>query len=187
MSYLELLKNLRSQREMEATKLDEKLFDEVIEHLRYAANGRNMQVLRYAYLSEPSVVQEVFNLTNLPSIHKITDEQKPSAFIVIGYTGEKTNDMLLGMDVGIASQIIREFYHEKGFASLVVYTVNKLGINKLLGFDKEEFDTICVIPLGKSNQVVHVEDSNEAGYYKNEQGEQVVKKLTSDILVVKKQ
>ena len=184
MTYLEKLRQLRSRREMEPTTIKTELLVEAIEHARLGASGRNSQQLRFVLVNDDQVTN-LFNLTNLPSTHKIKAEQKPSAFIVLGCLEEKKGDTLVGIDLGIATQIIREYLAAKDYASLCIYSFNRIEAKKLIGIDN--FYPDLVIAIGKSNQVVKVEDSKEdVTNYRNENNEHTVRKLTSEKLILKK-
>lgn len=183
MSYLNTLTNLRSRREMYATTIDDNVLISAIEHVRLGCTARNSQTLRYALINDPKQVRDIFEGTNLPTAHEVTDEQMPSAFIVIGQEKEILQNNLLGIDIGIAVQIIREYLLEEDLASVCIYSFNRNATKQIIG--NELFNPECLISIGKSCQIVHLEDSDEnVANYRNDNNEHTTRKLNVDTLVI---
>lgn len=183
MSYLNVLKELRTKREMNPVEISDVELDYVIEHLVYAASGRNAQILRYVIINDKRK-EEVFNLTNLPSNHNISLEQQPSAYIIIGTQTKMPQSNMLGLDMGIAVQIIREALYELEY--------NSVCINAILDRDKlkeviaiEDFYPENVIAIGKSNMKVNVVVNKERVGTSKENGVHTVYKLDKDTLIKK--
>lgn len=184
-NYLETLKQLRSKREMERSNVTLDELSDVIEHARYAASARNQQRLRYALVCDDEAVDVMFNATNLPVTHNIDATQAPSAFIVIGILEDAQPDFRLGIDCGIAVQVIRESLLEKGYASVDILSFDKKVFKERIGV--ENFYPLNIISVGKSIQQVDIEDSNEdVTNYRNDQDIHTVRKLTTNKLIIKK-
>ena len=184
MTYLEKLYQLRSRREMMPSTISEATLTKAIDHVRLAACGKNLQQLRYVLVNDEQV-NDIFNLTNLPTAHKIADNQKPAAFIVMGSLEDIKGNTLFGIDEGIASQVIREYLFDEGYASLCIYSFNRLILKELLGINN--FYPDLLIAIGKSEQIVNIEDSDEeVANYRNENNEHTVRKLTSEKLILKR-
>jgi len=163
--------------------IDDEVLIKAIEHTRFAANARNEQILRYTLINDKRC-NELFITTNLPSFHKVAVEQAPSAYIVIGSNEDRKNDTLYGMDIGISSQVIREYLHLEGYASMMIYSFDRLKAKELINIDN--FFPEMVIAIGKSDQIIRCEDSDEeVGYYRNEKNEHKLRKLVIDKLIVK--
>ena len=184
MNYLETVKELRTKREMEPVEISSDLLYEAIECVRYASSAMNRQVIRYALINDQKN-DEIFVGTNLPSKHLIPKEQAPSAYIVIGSEKERINDMYYSMDIGIAAQIIREFVHYQGLNSLCIHSFDRLKTKEIIGVS--EFYPELLIAIGKSNQKVIIEDSDEeVGYYRDTDNIHTVRKLGADKLIIYK-
>ncbi|MDF9867149.1 hypothetical protein OKW22_000710 [Bacilli bacterium PM5-3] len=182
MNYLNLQKGLRTQREMYKTKIDDQVLFDAIECARYAASARNEQVVRYAFINDEKTM-EMFNLTNLPTSHKIANEQAPSAYIIIGSNEDRKNSTIFGIDIGIVSQIIREYLNIEGYSSLGIYSFDRIKTKELIGVN--DFYPEFTIAIGKSDQVVRVEDSDsEVSNYRNKNNEHTVRKLKTSQLIV---
>lgn len=184
MDYLTKLKNLRTQREMIACEVSDKLLYDAIEHVRYASSARNLQILRYALIND-SKKDDIFAVTNLPVVHNISEDQAPSAYIVIGALTERKQENLYGMDMGIAVQIIREYLFDQGYASVCINSFNRSKVKEIVGND--DFYPENLIAIGCSKQIVNIEDSvEEVSNYRNEKNEHTVRKLTAETLIINK-
>ncbi|WP_423363339.1 nitroreductase family protein [Mycoplasma sp. P36-A1] len=184
-NYLEDLKNLRSRREMipESVVLED--LEKAIECARYAASAVNAQKLRFALVTDLDSVDTMFNATNLPTKHNIPQEKACGGFIVIGLEQDIPVDFLTGVNCGISVQIIREALQKLGYASLDIHSFDRIIFKEKIGVDN--FYPINIIAVGKSNQEVNIEDTNnDVTNYTNDQGIHTVRKLTTDKLIIKK-
>ncbi|MDL2211720.1 hypothetical protein LJB88_02465 [Erysipelotrichaceae bacterium OttesenSCG-928-M19] len=184
MAYYDVIKNLRTQREMEATIISSEFLLSVIDHVRLASSARNEQILRYALVNDDKR-DLIFNTTNLPISHKIPLEEAPSAYIVIGTFRKRNQETLYGIDIGIAVQIIREYLFEQDYASVCINSFDRAKVKEIIGV--EDFYPENLIAIGKSHQVIRLEDSDEeVNNYRNDNNEHTVKKLKTDKLVIYK-
>ncbi len=184
MSYLETVKKLRSKREFKQEFVEMNLLEQAIEHVRYAAAARNNQVLRYALVNNKDVNQQIFELSNLKSQHKIPNHQQPMAYIILGSNEKMGNNPLFNIDTGIATQIIREALAEIGLASVPVFTFDRDKTKEIL--NNNSFYPELLIAIGYSNQVVSVVDSNEeVGYYRDDNNVHTIRKLKKEALIIK--
>lgn len=183
MKYLEILKKLRTKRVMKPVKINNNDLKHVITHVRYAASARNIQPLRYVLISEPANVKQTYLGTNLPKTHGIKDEQAPSAFIIIGIDkAYSLPEMTLGMDIGIASQIIRETLLELDLNSIPINMFDHAQIKKLI--NDETYQPLHCIAIGKSTMEVNIYEGNHTPtYFFDKDGGFNVAKLTEEELI----
>ncbi|MEG0284225.1 MAG: hypothetical protein RR543_05180 [Erysipelotrichales bacterium] len=183
MDYLEFLKDMRTRRIMDQITIEKNALIEIIEHTRYCASAVNQQILRYAYFNQDNDLQTIFESTNLVKRHKIETKNRPSAFIVIGTSSRQKASTMLGIDIGISIQTIREAAKLKGYDSICIMSFNKEVVKGLV---KEEFYPECLIAIGKSSQEIRIVDSKEdVGYFRDEDNIHTLNKLTLDKLIVK--
>jgi nitroreductase len=183
-NYLAELKKLRTQREMESCDV---LMDDLVKTIdcaRLGASAMNAQRVRFALVADKDIAKKLWLTTNLPTKHEIPEEQAASAFIILGIEEDKSPDFIIGLDAGIYMQIIREALHKLGYASVDLHSFDRKVFNEIIGVNN--FYAINVIAIGKSNQNVILEDSEEVGTYKDEDKTHIVRKLTTDHLIVKK-
>ncbi|MDR1782421.1 MAG: hypothetical protein LBR40_05445 [Bacilli bacterium] len=180
MNYLDKLKAMRTKRVMEPTKVEHEDLVDVIKHLTYMQSALNAQVLRYVIIDHPC--EDVFNMTNFPTKHMVSSDNQPSAYIVIGTEKKMPDTKLLGMDIGVALEIIKEALFDKG---LDCVSINSIDINKLKAYlNIDDFYPEDIVAIGKSNMKVNIEITNDkTGTAKNEKGEHVVYKLSKDALL----
>lgn len=183
MTYKQELKETRTKRMMTPCQIETPFLQEIIEHVRYAASAKNEQIIRYALINEPEKVKTIFEATNLYTTHVIPHEAAPSAFIVMGTMNKNYHDILLGIDMGIAYQIIREYLHQQGYCDICIFSFDRNRVKTVI--EKTIFEPQLLVAIGKSDQVVNVFDSQENGYFKNEQGEHCINKLTAKTLMIK--
>jgi len=182
--YLEELKALRTKREMEPCEVSMEDLEKTIEAARYTASAMNAQRIRAVLVNDKDISKKMFDGCNLPTKHQIPDHQACSAFIVLGQEEDKEADFVLGLDVGIWIQAIREALHTLGYVSVDLHTFNRNIYKELINLDN--FYALNVIGIGKSNQEVRVVDASEGGTFKDENKIHHVRKLTTDQLIVKK-
>lgn len=182
MKYLDMVKEQRTRRVMEKTTIKKDDLIDVIEHARYAASAMNRQIIRYAIVQQEEQVKTIFDVTNLPK-KGLPFEAGPSAFIVMGQveTEEKTPDIIAGLDIGIAYQIIREALYEKGLSDVFIYSFDRNLVKDMI--DDETFTPIGVIGIGKSDQKVIIHDGG-TGFDKDENDNHVINKLTVEDLII---
>jgi len=183
--YVEELKDLRTKREMDPYDVPMEDLEKTIEAARHTASAMNAQRIRVALVNDKATVKKMFDATNLPVKHNISDEQACSAFIVLGQEEDSDPDFTLGVDVGIWVQTIREALYKLGYVSVDLHSFNRKLYNELIGL--KNFHAMNVIGVGKSEQKVKIVDSeDEAGTFKDEEKVHHVRKLTKDKLIVKK-
>lgn len=183
MDYLAFLKNLRTRREMKPTKISYEDLEEVINNVSYAASARNIKPLRYVLITEPTNVKDVYLKTNLSKTHNISGNEAPSAFIIIGTENEyPLPELTLGMDVGIACQIIRESLLYKGLSSVPINLFNHEQIKELI--NDENFRALHCIAIGKSDMEVKIyEGKHDPEYFFDEEDIFTIAKLGVDELI----
>ena len=180
---IDTLKKMRSRRIMNPTNISKDILIGAIEHVRYASSAKNNQILRYALFSEKDKLDVLFKATNLPIGHGIKDENAPSAYISICYEAVNNNTWLVGIDIGIAAQIIREYLFDQGLDSVCIYSFNRNVVEGLI--NNKKYKPELLISIGKSDENVNIVSSDEeVGNFKDENNDQCVRKLTSKSLII---
>ncbi|MDR3215046.1 MAG: hypothetical protein LBT75_02045 [Bacilli bacterium] len=182
MKYLDILKQMRSKRLMNPTNISKQDLEDVVEHLVYMQNARNLQQLRYVIIDHAD--EAIFKMTNLVSDHKIPLENAPSAYLIIGTLHDVNPNKLLGMDIGIASQIIKEACFEKGYDTI---TINNVALKELADYvNKPGFYPQNIIAIGVSTmEIKTIVNNKQTGTTKDEHNNHVVYKLDKDTLLMK--
>lgn len=186
MDYKNFLESLRTKREFKQEEVTYEILEKAVECATYAASAKNSQVLRYALVKEKDLCDEIYAETGLNLKYKIPFDKSPMAYIVMGAIENDLTDFILGMDTGIAAQIIRESLALDGVASVDVNMFNKEKVQESLNFN--DFKPIHLIALGYSDQEIKVfNGDHEPRNFQDEEGNYNVSKLKlEDVVVIRK-
>lgn len=182
MSYLTTLKEMRTKRIMKPVTITKTQLEDVIGHLTYMQSAMNAQVLRYVIIDHAD--EKIFNMTNLPQSHEVALSNQPSAYIVIGTLGDKPDTKVLGMDIGIALEIIKETLFEQ---KLDCVSINSVDCDQLKSYlNIAAYYPKNIVAIGASDMKVTVEvGSSKTGTDKLADGTHIVYKLAKDTLILK--
>lgn len=183
MQYLEILKKTRTKREMKAELIDMSVLENAIEHVRFGASARNAQQIRFALFNDQKNVKELFENCSLKTSHNVSDDHAPSAFIVMGTMTDDFHDMLIGIDMGILYQIIREYLYNLGYTDVCIYSFDRNVCKKVV--NRTNFVPHLLVAIGKSDQKVFAVDSHENGYFKDENNIHCVNKMYASDLIIR--
>lgn len=186
MSYQDKLKQMRTKRMMESCDISITELESIVSHTSYQASAKNIMPLRYVLINDKSLVSDIFNITNLVTMHNIDDTNKPSAFILIGTEEEYSlkSDLILGMDIGISYQIIREAIYEMGYNDICIFSFDKQKILKIL--DLNTFKPCLLVAIGKSKMPVNLDLTNKTRMYFDEDNQYHLNKLDLETMIIKR-
>lgn len=155
-----------------------------VENARLTPSAANRQRVRFSFVLGDDA-EKLFSSIRmggyLPAEQKPTADQKPTAYITL-MTAEENPDKFLLIDLGIVSEALVLSLAEAGFGSCIIGS-----------FEREAFATRdglypqLVIAVGRSAEplgVVCDAKSGDIKYFINEDGANVVPKLTADELIV---
>lgn len=188
---LDLIKNSRTHRHFDETKLKEEDILKILTAARFAPIARNNQNLRYAYTLDDDKCKEIFkNIVlggGLKADEKPTLEERPRAIIsILTDNNENNNQNSLFFNLGLASQNITLAANELGFSACIVMAFSK-EVDKILNIPVN-FSSKIIIALGKGTEEVEIVDvhsgENTAYYRKN--GKHYVPKIVLDDLIISK-
>lgn len=182
--FSELVRQNRTKRIFNGTEVPQSLLRELIDDCRFSASTINRQDIRYILINDDDLCRSIFRITNLPSTHKVDEENKPGAFIVM-ITERDLNlpESFLYYNVGIATANLTLSATSRGYNCVTLLSTNLEKLAQLINLDKEK-KAVSVIAVGKSDQEVKTVDieGGEVSYYK-EGSVHVVPKLTADALI----
>lgn len=186
----QLIKDARTHRWYQDRHVDTSEILDVIETARYAAQARNIQKIRFAIINDDKeMVNQIFNLTNLPLNHGVPSNEQPQGYIVFTHEDAKVaNKDLHNMNLGIIFQNINLLLAEKGIRCVYIYSANKDKTRDIIGLD-ESYKVDFVVGYGypfKEVRTVDTNDEESQPVFKDEDGIHTVSKLTTDKLVVLK-
>ena len=169
-------------------RLSSETLAELVDHARLSASARNHQVLRFVTVADKDTCEALNSLVvmggSLTPEQRATAKQHPGGFIVIAGP-EKMDDFAL-MDVGIAAQSINLAACEADLACCMIGAVKKKEAAELLGLPKD-LQVKLVLALGEPDEVRHLVGRQSNGsltYYRNENDEHCVPKITLDEAII---
>lgn len=185
--FSQLIKENRTKRIYNGSEVPLSILRELIADCRFSSAAVNKQVLRYILINDKKLCGDIFNITNLPTTHKVDIKNKPGAFVVIVVDRDlKISERFLYYNAGIATANLTLSATSKGYncATLLSTDLEKLG--EFISLDKDK-KAISVIAVGKSDQEVVLEDieDGDTSYYKRDGVVHVVPKLTSNALILR--
>lgn len=183
--FSELVKKNRTKRIYNGSEVSFSLLKELIEDCRFSASTINRQDIRYILINDDQTCSDIFNITNLPSTHKVDIKNKPGAFVVLIVDKDiKQPDMLLYYNIGLATANLTLSATSKGFNCVTLLSTNLEKLAHIISLEKDK-KAVSVIAVGKSDQEVITEDisGGDVSYYKKDGTIHVVPKLTADALI----
>ena len=184
--FSELIKKSRTRRIYDGSEVTFSQSKEVIEDCRYSASTINRQDIRYILINDDKICSDIFNITNLPSTHKVDIKNKPGAFIVMIVEKElHLPDQFLYYNIGIATSNIILSANSNDLSCVTLLSTNMTKLSKLINLDDDK-KVVSVIGIGKSSQKVETTDigDGDTAYYKNNENIHVVPKLTAEALII---
>lgn len=190
MSLFESLKNNRTIRRFDKSRsVSDADLEYFIKCASLTASAGNLQRLRYVTVSGKTAEQTFSAVAlggYLPQEQKPTKEVAPTAYIVLA-TELEAPDANLMIDAGIAAEAITLAASERGIGACMIRNFNKEYFSRLL---TEKFPyPVLVIALGYPIEKAKTVDAvigDSLKYFKNDEGVNVVPKLTLRDLIAKK-
>ena len=180
----------RTYRSYSKKEVDLESVKEALEGSRFTAQSFNIQNSRYIICqNDRDKVEEIFNSTNLPSYHKVPCEEQPFGYIISVHKKERVkNKEIHMMNCGILFQNINLLLNDQGLKSICLISGNKKKIGGVIGLG-DEYEIDYLIGYGYPNGVVGVADLEDETpvphrYFKDEEGNHIVPKLTLERLLL---
>jgi hypothetical protein len=164
-----------------------KLLENIIEISRYSASTINLQNIRYVLVNDLNKCNKIFNVTNLPTTHKIDKDEQPKAYIVVCSKDSFVSSMHY-FNMGITYQNIRLAINHYGYQDVCIRSVDAKEASNIIKLDSE-YKVDYVIGIGKAIDEIKVVDTiNEenTSYYLDDSNIRHVPKLTKEKLIIKK-
>lgn len=184
----ELITKCRSYRRFESTrKISREELLMMVDAARRSGSTANLQRLRFALVNDNEECDKIFE--NLAFAGYLKEwkgpkyEERPTAYIII--MTEKTPDVNVGVDMGIAAEAILLVATEIGLGGCMIRSFKKSEIDAILGV--EGLSTELVIALGAPSETVYLVDAKDGDikYYRDEKDNHAVPKLSLSELVVR--
>ncbi|MBB6481684.1 nitroreductase family protein [Spirochaeta isovalerica] len=185
--FSELVRNNRTRRIYNRSEVSQSLLKELIEDCRFSASTVNRQEIRYILVNDDQMCRSIFRITNLPTTHKVDEENRPGAFVIM-VTKRDMNlpDSFLYYNLGIATANLTLSASSRGYSCVTLLSTNMEKLAALVSLDPD-YKAVSVIAVGKSEQAVQTTDieGGDTSYYKDK-GVHTVPKLTADSLIIGK-
>ena len=184
----ELITKCRSYRRFDSErKISREELLMMVDAARRSASTANLQRLRFALVNDKEDTDKIFE--NLAFAGYLKEwkgpkcEERPTAYIIM--MTEKTPDVNMGIDMGIAAEAILLVATEIGLGGCMIRSFKRNEVDAILGVNgmSAEF----VIALGAPNETVYLVDAKDGDikYYRDENDNHAVPKLSLSELVVR--
>lgn len=191
MELMELLKTRRTYRRFnQSHKIEQNVIEDMKTSLRLASSAANLQPLRYLFITDEKVVNEVFTLTKwaarLPKeLGEPKEGEKPVMFVVVLYD-EKYKSKWVDTDAGLAMSNLTLAAWNHGVGSCIIDNVNREELYKVANISSNMVIQSVIgfgYPTHKS-EIVDMKDE-QVGYYLDENKDYFVpKRDTKDTIVM---
>ncbi|MGL5376760.1 MAG: nitroreductase family protein [Cetobacterium sp.] len=188
----ELLLKTRSYRTFDSREITFETLEKIIDATRFGGSGKNSQTLRYSIVNSNSLCHKIFPHTAWAGAipWSPTFDESPKAYILISSLKENPlQPIALGMDIGIASEIMLLKATELGFGGCLIGTFNKMEISRIFDLNTELYSPQLLLVLGKpTDKVILTEGkSDNLKYHRDsETNTHYVPKLSLNDLILKK-
>ena len=186
MEFKELARITRSVRRFrQSERIPESSLVEIMESVRLAPCGANLQLLRFTIETSEEGCEALFPALNwagyLRDWNGPARGQRPSAYIVLHMPLEERRH--LPVDAGIAAAYIVLAARERGYGSCMIMSMDPQAVVKASG-TPDGYRPFMVIALGVADEEVVLEEAQESiEYYRDAQGRHhVPKRPIRDIL-----
>ncbi len=192
MTFFELVKSSRSYRRFDASQpVAHETLVELIETVRYATSSVNRQPLKYALSWEKPLNDRIFAHTRWAKL--LTDEQfppqtedeRPTAYILIVDDTEISPADRYRVDVGICAQTIMLAAREKGLGGCMLGNFDRAEVCELMGVG-ERYEPMLLLALGVPNETVVTEElpaDGSTAYYNVNKVQHVPKRSAREMII----
>lgn len=189
MDIRDAIKGRRSIRKFKQTPIEEKMLIECVEAGRLAAQGANMQPIKYVIVNEKQLADAIFPFTKwagyLAPNYNPKENEIPVAYIVLLCDQEIKKEA--GVDVGAVGQNILLSAYSQGLGSCWLGAIDRPKIKELLNIP-DRYQINSMIALGypdESPQMVEINEGDSIKYYLDD-GLKVPKRKIDDIVFYNK-
>lgn len=163
---------------------------ELVDLARLAPTGSNLQSLKFYLSNQPEENALIFDTLAwagyLRDWSGPQEGERPAAYIII--LGDATISKSFGCDHGIAAQTIMLGAVEKGLGGCIIGSIKRLDLAAKLQIPPL-FEILLVLALGKSKEIVKIEQVGSDGsvkYWRDaQQVHHVPKRSLEDIILLK--
>ncbi len=181
-----LLKNRSYRRFYQDEAIGVEELKAMVEHVRLAPSGANMQPWKFVLVTDKSVKEKLFPHLRWAGYIKDWDGpvegERPAAYIVM--LGNPKKSPGIAVDYGIAMQTVLLSAVEKGYGGCLLGSIDRDAIRELLEIP-EELNISVVIALGKPKETVVIDEAKDGDikYWRDEnQVHHVPKRPLADII-----
>lgn len=182
-----LIKETRSFRSFESTKISKNELEEIIEIARYSGSARNAQCIRYVLISDDEICNQIFPHTKWAGFINWNPKKEESPVGYILMLNEKKigiNESLFNFDMGIASQNIMLKLRDMKYGGCILGAYNKPVIKDLLEIS-DKYDLGVLIAVGKPKETIEIIDTTSDTRYFRSNNIHYVPKLRKKDLIIK--
>jgi nitroreductase len=184
-----ILKNRSYRKFIEKQPMPENVLEELVNYARLSASSGNIQGLKFYISADPRKNELIFSCLRwayyLKDWKGPAEGEKPSAYIII--LGDTEIHKTIEVDVGIAAQSILLGAVSMGYSGCMIGSLDRVTLRKKLDIP-ERFDIPMVIALGKSDEIIKIEEMGEKGeieYWRDELRVHHVPKRSLHELIIK--
>lgn len=182
-----ILKNRSYRRFDEASRIDPKILESLVDLARFSPSGANRQPLKYLIYNSPDHCEKIFPALVWAGYLKEWKGpevgERPSGYIII--LGDKTITEEFGVDHGIAAQSIMLGATEAGFGGCIIASIKRGDLRNQLKIPYK-FEILLVLALGKPVENVILENikDDDVKYWRdNEKNHHVPKRSLNDLII----
>ncbi len=191
--FLDMMKKCRSCRRFDNNyQISDEVLNKIMECVRFAPTGGNLQTLRYFVTNKKDEVATIFAQTKWAALFKDWNpapHEQPTAFIIIcTQKSLEARRPYLKTDVGIAAQTIMLAASSENLSGCMLGSFNEPNLCELLNLT-EDYHIELVVALGKAAESITYDDAQSPenlAYYRDENDVHHVPKLTINNLIIKK-
>lgn len=185
----ELIIKNRSYRRFHQTEITRAELKKMVTGARNSASAANLQRIRYLIVNDRETVSEIFPTLMFAGYLKEwggpLPSERPTAYIVL--MTEKTPDVNLAIDIGIAAQSMLLVGAEMGIGGCMIRSFKREELSSVIKVDG--YSPELVIALGHPSERVYITDAENGDikYYRDGRDDHAVPKLSLDELIIKSQ
>ena len=184
MTIAQLVSQSRTCRRFKGDPVPAAMLEAFADCARLSPSARNSQLLRYVLVSSPERCRTLFSMLTFGGAfapeQRPTAEQMPRGYIIIA--GPEKIDAFTTMDIGIAAQSMFLAAGEAGLGCCMVGAFNRPSLTAMLNLP-QGLEAKLVLAFGEpaeTRKIVGRRPDGSLTYYRNEQDEHCVPKITLD-------
>ena len=161
------LLNRRTIRKFAQEKLNPDDLTKLLEYARVAAYPANLQPLKFALITDASLLSDIFPYTKwagyLPETGTPAEDERPTAYIAI--LGDKEIKTSFEVEAGAAITSMMLGAYDMGIASCWLGAIDRPKLMEIFGLAQDKFDLLYLLALGKPAQESGICDMDDSVKY----------------------